>query len=353
MIEEKNILICYNAPCSVYNTYSGKEKDDYLEMNDLSETSLVAEIENAAALLKNYYSTVNTLAVTNDIQDFIKRLKLYNPDVIFNFVEAVEGISSYEFCIAGLYELLDFDYTGNRPITLGNCLNKERAKRILKAYNINTPSSFTFKYGEVSDINKIDLNYPVILKLLTEDASIGISENSVVNNADELKKQIEYLFAEYKTNVIAEEYIEGRELNAAVLGGRIMPVSEIKFDGLPEGLPKIVTYEGKWMAESVYYKNTVPQCPADLSAGLKAVVEDIALKAYRALDCRDYARVDIRVNKEGVPFVIEINPNPDISTDSGFARAASAAGLSYAELLMSISGFALERKKYDTKFAAC
>jgi D-alanine-D-alanine ligase len=131
-----------------------------------------------------------------------------------------------------------------------------------------------------------------------------------------------------------------------------MPVSEIKFDGLPEGLPKIVTYEGKWMAESVYYKNTVPKCPADLSSGLKTQVEQTALNAYNALECRDYARVDIRVNKEGVPFVIEINPNPDISTDSGFARAASAAGLSYAELLLTISHFALERKKHDKKFAA-
>ena len=352
MIKEKNILICYNAPVSVYDTYSGKAKEDWQEMNDLSETSLLAEIENAAEILKNFYSTVNTLAVTDDIQDFVKRLKLYNPDVVFNFVEAVEGISSYEYCIAGLYELLDIEYTGNKPIALGNCLNKERAKRILKAYNINTPSSFIFRYGKDNEINT-GLNYPVILKLLTEDASIGISENSVVNNSGGLQKQVEYLFAEYKTDVIAEEYIDGRELNAAVLGGKIMPVSEIKFDGLPEGLPKIVTYEGKWMAESVYYKNTVPKCPADLSPELKTLVEETALKAYNSLGCRDYARVDIRINREGVPFVIEINPNPDISTDSGFARAAAAAGLSYAELLLSISHFALERRMNDKKFAAC
>lgn len=352
MILDKTILICYNAPFSLYNSYSGKNDGVNSSSDDLSETSLVTEIKNTESLLKNYFSIVNTLPVTNDIQDFIERLKLFNPDIIFNFVEAVEGISSYEFCIAGLYELLNFNYTGNKPITLGNCLNKERTKRILKAYNINTPSAFTFKFDSTDSINNFRLNYPVILKLLTEDASIGISENSVVNNPDELKKQIEYLFSEYKTDVLAEEYIDGRELNAAILGGKILPLSEIKFDGLPNDLPKIVTYEGKWIADSVYYKNTIPKCPANLSPELKVVVEETALKAYNALECRDYARVDIRVNKDGVPFVIEINPNPDISTDSGFARAAAASGLSYPELLLSISRFAFERELNDKKITA-
>jgi D-alanine-D-alanine ligase len=171
----------------------------------------------------------------------------------------------------------------------------------------------------------------------------------VVNNPEELKKQFEFLSMTYKQDIIAEEYIEGRELNVAVLGNSILPVSEIDFTGLPENFPKIVTYDGKWIAESIYYENTKPKCPADLDKKLKKKVETIALHAFEALGCRDYARIDLRISKSGKPYVIEVNPNPDISEDSGFARAASAKGISYPELLFTIANYALKRKKNDSK----
>ena len=144
----------------------------------------------------------------------------------------------------------------------------------------------------------------------------------------------------------------GRELNCAVLGGKPLPISEIDFTGLPEGLPKIVTYDGKWMEDSVYYENTKPVCPAELNEDLKKNIEEIALQAFEAMNCRDYARVDIRLDKNNNPFVIEVNPNPDISTDSGFVRAAAAAGISYSGLLSTIAEFALNRKKNDSQIKA-
>lgn len=360
MITDKKILICYNSPASIFPVYNGKPIDtdpskDNLPLNDLSETGFIQNINNVKRILQKFYSTVETLAIDRNVQRIVSRINKFSPDAIFNFVESVEGISSYEYCTAGLFELMGFEYTGNIPFCLGNCLNKERTKNILRSFKIRTPKSVIlnpFRKSNENRLKKFDLKFPVILKLLNEDASIGISEFSVVNNPDELKKQFEFLTDTYKQEIIAEEYIDGRELNVAVLGNKVLPVSEIDFTGLPENLPKIVTYDGKWIAESVYYANTKPKCPADLDKKLKKKITTVALEAFNALSCRDYARVDIRINKSGHPYVIEVNPNPDISEDSGFARAAAASGISYPELLFTIAGFAINRKKNDTKSQA-
>ena len=349
MKQNKKILITYNAPVSIYSIYTGKPGTFTNGEHDLSENGFLGEIENICNSLKIYYDCVETLAINNNIESAINNIIKFNPDVIFNFVESVEGISSYEFCIAGVYELLGYQYTGNRPQTLGNCLNKSITKNILKAFNIDSPSSFTL--SNINELNKKDfsLNFPVIIKLLKEDASIGISENSVVYNFKNLLKQVGFLLNTYKTEIIIEEYIDGKELNVAILGDSIFPISEISFKGLPKELPKIVTYESKWIADSDYYINTISVCPAKINDKLKKQVEEIATKSFKALKCRDYARVDIRLGKNNKPYVIEINPNPDISVDSGFYKAAKIFGLSHDQLLNKLSEFALNRSLNDTK----
>ena len=233
--------------------------------------------------------------------------------------------------------------------TLGNCLNKNRAKEILYSNGINTPRAIKLAPKEKFTKKDVNLTYPLILKFVDEDASIGISENSVVNSYGEFKKHFKFLSETYNKSLIVEEYIIGRELNCAVLGDKPLPISEIDFTGLPEKLPKIVTYDGKWIEGSTYYNFTKPVCPANIDSEIKKKVEDLAKKAYKALGCRDYARVDVRVSNDGTPYVIEINPNPDVSSDSGFARAAAASGKSYSELLFTITSFALHRKYNDTK----
>ena len=349
MKTDAKILICYNSPVSIFTIYNGKPASAGSSSNDLSETGFSKEINKIKKNLVDSFTEVKTFAVDGNIERLITALNDYSPDFIFNFVESVEGVSSYEYCVAGLYQLLGYDFTGNLPQCLGNCLNKERAKNILRAYGINTPASVTLSCPEKLTEKEFKLNYPVILKLLKEDASIGISEFSVVNNYKGLARQISFLQRMYKQDIIIEEYIDGRELNVAVLGSQVLPVSEIEFKTLPAGLPKIVTYDGKWMENSVYYENTKPVCPAKLNKSIKSRIEKTALLAFEAMGCRDYARVDIRLNSKGVPFVIEVNPNPDISTDSGFARAAAAAGLQYSELLKSIANFALNRKRNDSQ----
>jgi D-alanine-D-alanine ligase len=343
------ILICYNSPLGIFSIYNGKPAVAGVAVNDLSEIGFSHEIENIKKSLLEKYSNVESLAVDKNIEKVIKSINDYTPDAIINFVESIDGVASYEYCMASIYQLLGYNYTGNIPSCLGNCLNKERTKNILRSFGINTPSSISVKPNNKITPKDIKLHYPVILKLLNEDASIGISEFSVVNNFKALKKQLTFLQNTYKQDILIEEYIDGRELNAAILGGTVLPISEIVFKGLPEGLPKIVTYDGKWMEDSIYYDNTKPVCPTKLNKRTRKKVEDTALLAFEALNCRDYARVDIRLDKLGKPYVIEVNPNPDVSTDSGFARAAAAAGMSYSDLLSRIADFALIRKKNDTQ----
>ena len=352
MKDNSKILICYNSPVSVFPIYNGKPEEKQYEVNDLSESVFSKEISSIKKSLQEYFTDVKTFAIDGNVERNISKINHYSPDVILNFVESVEGISTYEYCMAGLFELLKVEFTGNQPLCLGNCLNKQRAKDILRAHDINTPKALVIDSSGKTSAKSFTLKFPVILKLLTEDASIGISEYSVVKNFKELKDHVDFLASTYKQNIIAEEYIDGRELNVAILGNTVLPISEIEFEGLPDGLPKIVTYDGKWIADSVYYENTKPKCPTELDARTKKRIETIALQAFNALGCRDYARVDIRLDENGIPFVIEINPNPDISSDSGFTRAAAADGMSHSELLFRITNFALSRRINDTQIKA-
>ncbi len=343
---KKNIdtaIVCYNAPVSVYENYSGKPKKiNEGILDDMSETALLGEIDNVATALGKVFSKVEVVPITKNIFENISLLKKIPDSFAFNLVESVDGVAEYEVYHAGLYDLLKLSYTGNKPQCLGNCLNKMRAKQILRAHGIKVPRAAIL--DSISDISVADsLRYPLITKLLKEDASIGISESSVVRDKAELHRQLEFLFSTYRQTVIIEEFIEGREFNIAILGGVPLPVSEISFEGLPDSLPRIVTYEGKWMSESLYYTHTVPICPALISNELSNRLQSIAISAYTAMDCRDYARVDTRVDSSGTPYVIEVNPNPDISSDAGLVRAASMVGITYDALIEKIARFAIER----------
>lgn len=349
MVQDKKILVCYNEPAKLYANYLGKAVNSKEENTDLSETDVASHINVTLEGLRRYYPVAEAIPFGSDIEETIRKIREFNPDVIFNLVESVDGYSDYEAYAAGVFELMGIQYTGNLPLSLGNCLNKSRTKLILRSFGISTPPFQIARCQSGLQEFETELKFPVILKLLNEDASIGISEFSVAHSPSEVIKRLKFLFKTYRQDVLIEEYIEGRELNVAVLGHSALPVSEIDFTGLPESLPKIVTYEGKWSPESLYYKHTNPRCPAVLSEELKTTVEETALKAFDALGCRDYARVDIRLDASGRPYVIEVNPNPDISTDSGFARAAAAAGMSYPELLYSISLLAINRKINDTE----
>jgi len=350
-LSEKNnkILICYNEPFVAYDNYSGKYAG-HQDAIDLSESEFFTHLNIIESILKKNFEDVRHLPIGTDFYENIKNIESFNPDIIFNFVESIEGRSEYEVYVAGLFEILEISYTGNNGLTLANCLNKFRSKQILTSYSINTPSFTILKLRDDIESTVNDLDFPLILKLNKEDASIGISENSVVHNYEELITRINFLRETYNQDLIIEEYIEGREFNVAILDEEILPISEINFSGLPDNLPKIVTYEAKWSPGTIYYKYTTPECPAKISPEIKKILEETAWSAYSAMECRDYARVDIRLDKNNIPYVIEVNPNPDISEDSGFVRAVKAAGKSYESLILQLAQLAIDRiYYYDTE----
>jgi len=257
-----------------------------------------------------------------------------------NLCEGAFGDSHQEMNVPSLLELLRIPYTGSSPLALGICQNKGLAKDILRANGIPTPD---YKVLRDFDDWKAEMDFPLFVKPLREDASIGISSKSYVTTEAELKGQVEYIHAQYGQPALVEEYIDGRELNVAILGNaspRILPISEILFDFDQE--PKIVGYSAKWLKETEEYEKTNPVCPAVLEEAAKNKVERVALYAYLAVCCRDYARVDMRL-RDDMLFVLEVNANPDISHETGFARSLRAAGIPYEEFIRQIVFFALER----------
>ncbi len=344
------VMICVNDPISIYDNYIGKDISDINELTDLSEKEFFINIEKVKKQLYSYFNEVCVVTIGNDVIQNIRKIKSVSPDVIFNFVESIDGNATFESYSAGMFDLIGINYTGNTSLCLGNCLNKVKTKEILSSFNINTPKFIRYNMNQNIDEADFNLKFPVITKLIKEDASIGISEFSVCKNFDELKKRIKFLVKNYDQDLIIEEYINGREFNVSILGEKILPISEISFNGLPNGLPQIVTYEAKWSPESIYYKHTTPICPAVIDNKLNDKIKTTAMNAYKAMKCRDYARIDVRLNNRNVPYVIEVNPNPDISVDSGFARSAKAGGIDYGTLLNTIAEFALERVIHDYEF---
>jgi len=314
---------------------------------DLSEIGVVEEMDDIKAALNSLGYKSTTFNVDSDVFRLIDFLREEKPDLIFNLVECVENESLQEMNVAGVYELLKTPYTGASPLSLGIALNKPLVKQLLTYHGIKTPKFQVFKFPE-KILPREDMKYPLIVKPSREDASVGISDASVVYNFNELKKRVRYIFQEFDQPALVEEYIVGRELNVAVLGFKkpvVLPISEIDFSGLTQEMHKIVSYDAKWMHGTVAYEGTKGVCPAKLPSDTEAKLKDIAMRCFRIIGCRDYARVDFRLSAEGEPYVLEVNPNPDISDDAGFARSARTYGLTFVETVGKIVESALERSQ--------
>ncbi|MGA9115237.1 MAG: ATP-grasp domain-containing protein [Bacteroidota bacterium] len=312
---------------------------------DLSEVGVLEEMEDIRNALNTLGYRTTILNVNSDVFRLLDHLRENRPDLVFNLVECVENESLQEMHVAGLYELLKIPYTGAGPMALGLALNKPRVKEVLAFHGIPTPRFEV--YGPADRIAvREDLRFPLIVKPSREDASVGISDDSVVSSLGELRRRVRFIHQEFGQPALVEEYIRGRELNVALIGNTkpiVMPISEIDFSGLEKGMQHIVSYEAKWMHGSARYEGTRGVCPAVLTPETEARLRDTALRCYRIVGCRDYARVDFRLTDQGEPYVLEVNPNPDIADDAGFARSAKAYGMSFDQIVGRIVEYALER----------
>lgn len=322
------------------------KKLDFKPVFDLNTLNPLYEYELIAKSLQKAGYEAYTLNIMDSIQHFIKDYEKQKPDVVFNFVELYKDQPQLEMSFTGLLELLNIAYTGAPPMALGTCQNKNLTKRILGSLGIRTPRYKIIKSMDRSF--RLGLKYPLIVKPAWEDASVGIENDSIVYNVDALKKRVEHVFNSFKQPSLVEEFIVGRELNVAVFGDKnpvVLPISEIDFSGMPDNLHPIVSFQAKWDPMHEAYHKTIPICPAKLSDETRQEAEKMALECVNAVGTRDYSRVDMRLSKEDNKlYVLEANPNPDLTEDAGFMRSAKHAGYSYKKTIKMIVDFAFERK---------
>ena len=290
--------------------------------------------------------------IEDDLDRLVGAIRTHRPDAIFNLVEYFQDESVQETYIAGLYELLGVQYTGNRPLALATCQNKVRTKILLEAEGLPTPDYLMIKKLPVPRDHP--LVFPLIVKPALEDASGGIEPESVVIDQETLEDRVGWVLTEFDMPALVEEYIEGREIHAAIIGNDppvCLPLFEMEFEngGNPEQQhwhPRIISFRAKWDPRSEEFYSMDARCPAvGLAPEVEADIRRIALRAYEAMGCRDYARVDLRVDDDGDVWILEVNPNPDLIEGAAFIQCAEASGRGYSQTLCEIARMALERKR--------
>jgi D-alanine-D-alanine ligase len=288
------------------------------------------------------------LSVSDKVEPLLADLTRDKPDLVFNIAESFGGRSALESNVAALLNLLGLRYTGSSPAGLILAGDKTLTKKVLTFHGILTARFATVFRGAVDWAG--DIEFPLILKPPQEDASLGITHKSIVNDVQELLQTISSLQQEYQGPVLAEEFIDGREFYVGVLGNsdaKALPVMELDFTGYPEGRPKIASWEAKWGDEGdekgAEFEGTKSVFPTDLPEEVAARMQKVATDAFNALRLRDYARVDLRMNAKEEIYVIEVNPNCYLEKHAEFATAAAKGGTQYDELIGRIVDLASAR----------
>ncbi len=322
---EKEIAIAHTTKLQ-------KTKADTYAEWDTKETILAVK----TALEKNH----DVALIEADEEAYLKFLQV-RPDIVFNMAEGMRG-PSREAQIPAMLELLGIPYTGSDSLTLGICLDKSRTKEILSHHGISTPPFAVV--DSLTQIANVDIPFPCIVKPLHEGSSKGIFDSSVVHSEEQLRKQVGKVFFEYEEPALIEKFLEGREFTVAIMGNdpdvRMLPIVEIHFDSLPDGVNPIYSYEAKWIWDTLENPIDVHECPAKTASKLQKEIEALCLKTYRVMRCRDWCRIDIRLDEKGKPNVLELNPLPGILPNpdehSCFPQAARAAGIDYDSLINSV-----------------
>jgi D-alanine-D-alanine ligase len=311
-----------------------------------SEQEIVFVSKIVGEILMDAGFEVAHLGIAHDPALLLTELQARPVDAVFNLFEGLPLEGHTEACMASLLEWQEVVFTGSPAQALHLARNKVLTKYLLQGAGMPTPE---FQVVDRLPLNSQPQRWPVIVKPVLQDASAGIEQDSVVTNPAELTNRVAYVLQHYGPPVLVEGYIPGREFNISVVdteaGPRVLPLAEIRFDRQEPSLWPIVTYAAKWRPESHEFKTTPPCFPANLDAQLADRLRDLAVRAYRLLGCRDYARVDLRVSPAGQPYLLEVNPNPCISPDGGLAAAVAAAGQTHAEFIVQTARAALARSR--------
>ncbi len=310
-----------------------------VEADEPSEAGVLTEAQDVAEAARSLGWAVEVFGVSRrDLCETVDRVaRVRDRAVVFNLCEGLEGAAIHEPLVPALLHLRGIRFTGSPAQALSLALQKDIVKTLLRGVGVPTPRAVVM---EEPDQTWDGVPLPAVVKPVREDGSVGITTSSLVRSASELRRQVAWLVATFGQPALVEAYVPGREFNVALIGEgkalRALPVAEIVFDGFAPEEPRLVTHAAKWRPHSVDDLRTVPVCPADVGEELGRELVRVAMAACRVIGCRDYTRVDIRVDGEGTPMVIDVNPNPDVSRSAGLARAVEAAGMSYEEFVGTI-----------------
>ncbi|MGH7652207.1 MAG: D-alanine--D-alanine ligase family protein [Gemmatimonadaceae bacterium] len=345
----------------------GRQEDGELSRPDEEPPSRIANLSVAQLIARDQFaewdSPVTITAVESALsrmgkvirleatEDFPERLRRSKPDIVFNIAEGLRG-ANREAHVPAICEFYGIPYTGSDPFTLSLCLDKARTKETLAFNGIPTPRfAVVTSDGEI-DARTRDLGFPLFVKPLHEGSSKGITDANLCSNRARLREQIRFLLENYDQPVLVEEFLPGQEFTCAVLGNgedaSVLPIVEMNFETLPEGALPIYSFDAKFVWDRPEKPLDIFQCPARITRKLHASIERVTLDAFRVLGCRDWARIDVRLDGSGVPNILEVNPLPGILPDpadnSCLPKAARAAGIGYDELIQSCLRYAAARQ---------
>lgn len=326
----------------VFNVDS--EDDGAGDLGHEARADVVQVARDVAAALEDDRHDVTLVPVAADLCEMKERLSSLSPDCVFNLCESLARDARLESAVALVLDLMGVAYTGSSPEALSLALHKDRVKSVLARAGVPTPAHRLMR----SASDPCDLPFPLIVKPVREDGSAGITPGSVVHDESSLRARVAEVVRGFAQPAIVEEFVAGRELNVALVGypaARVLPLSEIDFGELEPGAPRIVSYEAKWSPGSQADRATRPVLHPELGAAQAAKVRKAAQDAFRALGLRDYGRVDVRLSASGVPYVIDVNPNCDLSPSAGLARAAEAVGITYHALVRLLVRYAVKRRR--------
>ena len=299
-------------------------------------------LDTVRAIEQSLVSEGNEVTYIPIYQDgkWIEKLRRGKFDLAFNMCEGIDGIAALESAVISVLELFKIPFTGASSYTAALCLRKHVVNGLLEKNGLPIPRFACIRRGDPL----VSVGFPAIVKPAAEDASIGVEQRSVVKNMRQLAERVEAML-EVWDEILVQRYVDGREVNVGLLGDAVLPIAEIDFGKMPRGRWRIVTYQSKWVPGSVDDVGGAPRCPAKLPAKVATEARRVALRAWKIAGGFGYGRVDMRIDANGQPWILEVNANPDIAPDAGLARMARVVGIEYPALIRNICELGLSRSR--------
>jgi D-alanine-D-alanine ligase len=333
-MERPRVLVLYNQPVLPANHRDAESEHEILETADDVAKSLIAA-----------GFPVDQFGLNHQPGELLNALERFRPQVIFNLYEGAAREGETEAYVGALLQWVKIPFTGSPFQTLCLARDKPLTKRLLLGAGLPTPR---FMVVDSAQAPACPLPWPVIVKPSNQDASVGMGQESVATSREALNKRVAWIAENYGTPVLVEEFIFGRELIIGMVEHpdiTTLPVAEIQFTRSDPGYWPIVSYDAKWAPGSPEYETTPPRYPTDLGPDLEARLNHMAKTAYELVGCRDYGRVDFRLTAAGEPYILEVNPNPDINPSAGFSGGLGAISLTHPQFVVNLVWRAWERRQ--------